>query len=340
MESGSPEAAARRATIADVARRAGVAVGTASDALNGKGRVAEETRTRVREAASSLDYRPDAGARGLVMGRAMAIGVRVGRGPVIPEASFFIELLNGAAARAADAGYSIVISTSELRHAGLVDALIAVDPLGRSEVQDALDANLPVVTVGRVPRDELATPSVDTDHGRSISLLLGRLAATARSGPAWLLSLEDRSSFVGDVEAAFSRWCARLQREARILNAPEHPDAVERVVLAAMAEAGPPAILVSAFDRPAVWCVQALIRAGVAIPGDTVVGAATDGDVLRIAQPSITALDLDGAAHGRAAVDLALQAVTEGRVAPQTILLPARLVERESSAALAASGSD
>ena len=95
---------------------------------------------------------------------------------MIPEASFFIELLNGAAARAADAGYSIVISTSELRHAGLVDALIAVDPLGRTEVQDALDAGVPVVTVGRVPRDELPTPSVDTDHGRSISLLLGHLA--------------------------------------------------------------------------------------------------------------------------------------------------------------------
>lgn len=340
MESGSAEATARRPTIADVARRAGVAIGTASDALNGKGRVAEGTRARVREAARSLDYRPDAGARGLVTGRAMAIGVRVGRGPVIPEASFFIELLNGAAARAADAGYSIVISTSELRHAGLVDALIAVDPLGRGEVQDALDANLPVVTVGRVPRDELATPSVDTDHGRSISLLLGHLASTARPGAAWLLSLEDRSSFVGDVEAAFSRWCVRAEREARILTAPEQPEAVERAVAEAIAHAGPPAILVSAFDRPAVWSVQALKAAGVAIPGDTVVGAATDGDVLRVAQPSITALDLDGGAHGRAAVDLALQAITEGEVAPQTILLPARLVERESSAALAASGSD
>ena len=79
--------------------------------------------------------------------------------------------------------------------------------------------------------------------------------------------------------------------------------------------------------------MQVLTAAGVAVPGDTVVGAATDGDVLRIARPSITALDLDGGAHGRAAVDLALQAVTGRRDARRsTILLPARLVVRESSA--------
>ena len=267
----------------------------------------------------------------------MAIGVRVGRGPLIPEASFFIELLNGAAARAADAGYSIVISASELHHAGLVDALIAVDPLGRAEVQDALEAGVPVVTVGRVPRDELLTPSVDTDHGRSISLLLGHSRNGARPGAAWLLSVEDRTSFVGDVESAFSRWCARSERPARILNVPETPAAVERALLGALADEPAPPILVSAFDRPAVWGLQVLTAAGVEVPGTTVVASIIDGEVLRIAQPSITALDLDGAAHGRAAVDLALQAVLEGEIAARTILLPARLIVRDSSAALTAS---
>ena len=330
---------ARRATIADVARTAGVAIGTASDALNGKGRVAESTRRRVRKAAESLDYRPDAGARGLVTRRAMAIGVRVGRGPLIPEASFYVELLNGAAARAADAGYSIVISASELRHAGLVDALIAVDPLGRAEVEDALEAGVPVVTVGRVPRDELLTPSVDTDHGRSISLVLSHLATAAGPGPAWLLSVEDRTSFVGDVESAFSRWCARAGREARILEAPETPAAVEQAMLDALASSPPPAILVSAFDRPAIWGLQVLTAAGVDVPATTVVASTVDGEILRIVQPSITALDLDGAAHGRAAVDLALQAVLAGELAARTILLPARLIVRGSSAALTPSAS-
>src|SRR6185436_18711691 len=52
-------------TIRDVARLAGVARTTASDALQGRGRVSEATRARVEAAAAALRYRPHAGARDL-----------------------------------------------------------------------------------------------------------------------------------------------------------------------------------------------------------------------------------------------------------------------------------
>ena len=41
-----------RVRIADVARAAGVGQGTASDALNGRGRISEATRKRVAEAGT------------------------------------------------------------------------------------------------------------------------------------------------------------------------------------------------------------------------------------------------------------------------------------------------
>jgi DNA-binding LacI/PurR family transcriptional regulator len=324
---------ARRPTIVDVARKAGVAVSTASSALNGKGRVAAATRERVAKAAKALDYRPDAGARGLVTGRAMAIGVRVGAGPGIPQASFFVELLNGAAERAADHGYALTITTSELRHPGLVDALIAVDPLGLPEVQNALDAEIPVVTVGRVPTATLDLPSVDTDHGRSIPALLDHLALSAGEGPAWLLSHKPRPSFVRDIEAAFRGWCRERGVKCRVLPIADDAAGVERVVARELAGGGTPAIVVSVLDRAAAWAQQALLAAGVGIPSETVVAAASDGEVLRLAQPAITSLDLDGAAHGRAAVDIAIELI-DGAVAP-TVLLPARLVIRASSGAAA-----
>jgi transcriptional regulator with XRE-family HTH domain len=43
-------------TIEDVARRAGVSPSTVSRALNRKGRISEETRQRVFEAARELEY--------------------------------------------------------------------------------------------------------------------------------------------------------------------------------------------------------------------------------------------------------------------------------------------
>ncbi len=61
--------------LADVARAAGVSVPTASQVMNGTGRVADETRRRVLEVARTLDYRPNALARSVALGRSRTIGV-------------------------------------------------------------------------------------------------------------------------------------------------------------------------------------------------------------------------------------------------------------------------
>jgi DNA-binding LacI/PurR family transcriptional regulator len=66
------------ATIRDVAKLAGVSKTTASDALQGRGRVSEHTRARVEAAAVALRYRLHAGARDLTRQHTGAIGLLVG----------------------------------------------------------------------------------------------------------------------------------------------------------------------------------------------------------------------------------------------------------------------
>lgn len=61
--------------LIDVARAAGVSMPTASQVMNGTGRVADDTRRRVLEAARDLDYRPNALARSVASGRSRTIGV-------------------------------------------------------------------------------------------------------------------------------------------------------------------------------------------------------------------------------------------------------------------------
>src|ERR1700733_577672 len=73
-----PVSAEPRTTIVDVAAVASVGVGTASDALNGRGRMSDATRNRVIEAADMLGYRPRASARALRKGTTMALGLRFG----------------------------------------------------------------------------------------------------------------------------------------------------------------------------------------------------------------------------------------------------------------------
>jgi len=53
----------KRVRLRDVARAAHVSVSTASSALSGTGRVAPDTRERVRRTAEALGYQPDQLAR-------------------------------------------------------------------------------------------------------------------------------------------------------------------------------------------------------------------------------------------------------------------------------------
>jgi LacI family transcriptional regulator len=70
-----PGSDSRRSTIRDVAARAGVSIGTASKALNGQGKLRDETRDRVAAAARDLGFTPNVLARGLLAGRTYTVGL-------------------------------------------------------------------------------------------------------------------------------------------------------------------------------------------------------------------------------------------------------------------------
>jgi LacI family transcriptional regulator len=70
-----PNERGKRWTITDVAQRAGVSVGTASKALNGRGNLRAETRSRVLKAAENLGFEPNALARSLLAGRSFTVGL-------------------------------------------------------------------------------------------------------------------------------------------------------------------------------------------------------------------------------------------------------------------------
>jgi LacI family transcriptional regulator len=61
--------------LIDLARASGVSIATASQVMNGSGRVAPATRQRVLETAQRLDYRPNALARSVASGRSNTVGI-------------------------------------------------------------------------------------------------------------------------------------------------------------------------------------------------------------------------------------------------------------------------
>ena len=309
-----------RPTIVDVAEEAGVAVGTASNALSGKGRVSGATRTRVSKAAEKLKYVPHRGASGLPTGRTMSIGLRFGYDAMIPGGDFFIEMLDAASEAAERAGYGLLVRRGGGRQVNLVDAHIVVDPTEADALDESRDG-VPVVTIGRNRTDDV--PWVDVDHRVAITTLLRYLGRVAGAGPAWFVSLPQHPVFVDELEAAFEEWVHADGRDSEVIRGPDAATEVVSLIQAKLVEVGKPALIVTALDRQAVGVQSALSAARISVP----VGSASDGNALAVIWPPVSAMALDGAEHGRTAVRMLLDWIRTGEV-PLSKQLPARLRSR------------
>ncbi|SNS67126.1 transcriptional regulator, LacI family [Micrococcales bacterium KH10] len=99
-----------RVTIVDVAARAGVAISSASSALNGRPGVSEATRQRVQEAARELGYVPSLRGRSLSTQRAFTIGLVLQRSwDVLESDPFFGAFIGGIEQAISHRGYALVL---------------------------------------------------------------------------------------------------------------------------------------------------------------------------------------------------------------------------------------
>ena len=95
-----------RATLQDIARKAGVSVTTVSYIVNGKGSINAETRKRIMEIAASLNYVPNRVAKTLRGGRTNTIGVIINH----MHNPFFTEVFRGVERVAGQCGYTYLVS--------------------------------------------------------------------------------------------------------------------------------------------------------------------------------------------------------------------------------------
>jgi LacI family transcriptional regulator len=94
------------ATIKDVARLAGVGLGTASRVVSGKGSVAPETAKRVQRAIKQLNFRPSHAARSLLSGSTQMIGVYI---PIL-KGTFYTPILQTIDAELRAGGRHMVVA--------------------------------------------------------------------------------------------------------------------------------------------------------------------------------------------------------------------------------------
>jgi LacI family transcriptional regulator len=94
------------ATIKDVARLAGVGLGTASRVVSGKGSVSPATLEKVKKAIEELDFRPSHAARSLLSGTTRMIGVYI---PFL-QGTFYMPILQTIDRELRAAGLHMVVA--------------------------------------------------------------------------------------------------------------------------------------------------------------------------------------------------------------------------------------
>lgn len=142
------------ASISDVAKRAGVSLGTASRAINGNPAVSPRLRERVLAAAAEFEYRPNALARALRSNRTYSLGL------IVPDVAnpFFGELAKQVEQVAAGTGYTVILANSnddpkveteciKVLVGRQVDGLLIVPSEQTSQLPN--DTEVPVVAVDR-----------------------------------------------------------------------------------------------------------------------------------------------------------------------------------------------
>jgi LacI family transcriptional regulator len=344
----------RRATIADVARLAGVSRQSVSNVLNERvtGRMTPATQARIFEAMQKLDYYPDARAVRLRRRRAQAIAVSVlDASPRFLADAFTAEVLSGIAHHAATRGHRVLLSggapasdersIANMLRSGEADGMIML-PSGASEDWLGL---LAVISESRRPfvvvQSQMELSTAGFKSGGSVSadeysggLSLGRLL------------VEDRHRSAAFITTRVS-WPAVVRRFEGICAAFDEARAPAPVVIEASdwtVEAGVTAVerwlhgttavptaMFGANDVLAAGSIVALRHHGLGVPEDVSVVGFDDLDMAVALSPALTTVRVPGFAMGEAAAtDLIDRIETHQDQLAHSRIFPTSIVLRQS----------
>jgi LacI family transcriptional regulator len=341
-------------TIYDVARQAGVSIASVSRVLNGRRNPLPDTRERVMQAVADLGFIPDGAARALsgrlkevvgVVIRRPSPTVTVGDGSIFEdeeESLQFPDLINrGIEVAAQRRDFNLLVSSvgvdghDETQRifalARKSDGLILHDRVLDPGQLDRLSRGIPVVTLAGTATPTTANVGGDNlggmrglarhlvgEHGyRTVAYLGGH--ADSPDNLARSAALEAAVTAAGATFVTGPQWHGNYCAAGGA-----------RVVERLLASGHPlPRAIACANDQTALGVVWSLTSRGLAVPGDVAVTGYDDIPVARHLRPQLTTVRQPIQELGAQAFET-LYAMIGGHDAPRDVILPTRLICRES----------
>lgn len=334
--------------LKDIARDLGISTVTVSKVLRGNKDISEKTRARVLKRMRELNYKPNMLARGLASGRTYTVGL------VVPDLvhPFFAEFAKSLAGTLRGAQMALLLASSEenpeLEQQEIrtllgrnVDVLLIAScqaqlksfyELGDERTPFLLvDRNFPYLAAHFVGSDDFEIGRIATEH----LISLGRRRIAHIGGRVMSPSVERLRGY-------------RDTLRRHQLDSPEDRIATRERVEESGDEAGYQAMqeLLKAHNRPdAVFCyndltaigaMEAARAAGLSVPGDIAFVGTGNLRYAKYLRVPLTSVDQQPEVMGLRVGELALEVMAKPDLPSKSILLPPRLVVRQSTAGDAA----
>jgi DNA-binding LacI/PurR family transcriptional regulator len=331
-------------TIKDIAEMAHVSKGTVSRVINGVTGVGEETRRRVSKLIESLDFHPDASARGLAARRTNTMGFVIPHtGKYTLTSTFWPAFLTVITQEAAARGINVLLSTASseddvdsafrsiLRGRRIDGAVIGAEQFGQKQLAELLLKNLPFVMVGKSPHGSSYYVDVDNALGARMAgehfISHGHSRVAILAGPDSLPYVHDRVRGIVDV------YREQGLPDPVVVHCPyDTSDAMrcaQEVLVSLPSVTG---IFVAAGDL-VIGTLKACAELGRSVPGDVSIVSFDDHPFFAHLSAGITAVAQPIDEIGAEAVKMLFELMAGREPERSFVIVPPRLVQRGSCAA-------
>lgn len=331
----------KKPTLANVANQAGVSIATASQVLRGTGRISETTRNLVKSAAKKLNYVPDARAASMRSGANHEIGLSIHK----IANRFNAEIISGASDLLEDEGYllsvldardDVVRQRKQLEafirssRGGLIWVPAADTPESTFELLST--HGLPSVTFLRRPKfgelDHVGIENAAATFAATNHLLdLGHSKIAYLGGEA---IVDVRSERIDGCRKALN---ARGFDDIRVVDCRDSRSAGIEAMHDLMRQHPDVTAVVCNGDMVAIGASLAIGQAGMRPGREISVVGFDDIPDAKYAMYPLTTLAVSPYELGRKLARILLERMNEPNMPPTTTLVPAKLVERETTGA-------
>jgi len=331
--------------IKTLAGQLGISVSTVSKALNDSHEISAETKKKVLELATQLNYTPNAYAGSLRNKKSNNIAV------VLPEVadSFFSQAINGIESVAQEKGYHVIVYlTHEKVHkeqsilgdfrSGRVDGVlmsVSGETTSYDHIRRLCDKNIPLVFFDRVI-EGIAAARVITDDFESAYKATTQLLAKGCKHLAFL-SLSDKLAIINYRLEGFKKALAdagRLFDANMLVNCSSDEQQTQHALKELLTRTDRPDGVLASAEKPATDIYSVCNEIGLCIPGDLKVIAFSSMQIAALLHPPLSTVTQPAFEMGRLSAALLFKALEKSnfKLENERIVVPSVFFERGSSA--------